>query len=96
MSEHECVIGELYDYDNTRLVTTNELLQEIKDRILQCKYMNDLYKEYTMIDINIRPNYTLKDYCDRRKSTNLTRFEFCPYCGKKIDWKKIKEENKDE
>ena len=37
--------------------------------------------------------YSFKDYCDRRKSTNLARFKFCPYCGKKIDWKKIKEEN---
>ena len=36
--------------------------------------------------------YSFKDYCDKRKSTNLTRFEFCPYCGKKIDWKKIKSE----
>lgn len=26
-----------------------------------------------------------------RKSTNLTRFDFCPYCGKKIDWKEIRE-----
>ncbi len=40
--------------------------------------------------------YTLKDYADRRKSTNLRRFEFCPICGKKIDWKKIKKEKEDE
>ena len=33
--------------------------------------------------------YTLKDYSDRRKSTNITRFDYCPYCGEKIDWNKI-------
>ena len=71
MSEHECVIGMLYDFDDTDLVTLNELLEEIDFQ--WC-------------------SYTLKDYADRRKSTNLTRFEFCPYCGKKIDWKKIKSE----
>ena len=35
--------------------------------------------------------YKLADYADRRKSTDLTRFTYCPYCGKKIDWKKIRE-----
>ena len=34
--------------------------------------------------------YTLMDYCDKRKSTDLTRFNYCPLCGKKIDWKAIK------
>lgn len=36
--------------------------------------------------------YTINDYADRRKSTNLTRFNYCPYCGEKINWKCIKEE----
>ena len=92
MSEHECIIGLLNDYDNTKLVTTNELLQEIKDDVSVCNYLSLLYKEYGIIDKEIKSTYTLKDYCDKRKSTNLTRFEFCPYCGKKIDWKKIKNE----
>ena len=35
--------------------------------------------------------YTLEDYADRRKSTNITRFEYCPCCGEKINWKSIKE-----
>ena len=34
--------------------------------------------------------WNLSDYCDKRKSTDLTRFNFCPICGKKIDWKAIK------
>ena len=72
MSEHECIIGMYYDYNNTSLVTVNELKKII---------------------IDWPAFYSFNDYCDKRKSTNLTRFEFCPYCGKKIDWKKIKEEN---
>ena len=72
MSEHECIIGEYYDYGNTCLVTANEL-----------KILTEEWHGF----------YSFKDYCDRRKSTNLERFEFCPYCGKKIDWKKIKKED---
>lgn len=34
--------------------------------------------------------YTLADYADRRKSTDLHRFKYCPYCGKKIDWAGIR------
>lgn len=88
MSEHECIIGLLRDsYESESLVTLQELLEYINWHI---KLYEDTKDEIYWT--NIKP-YTLKDYCDRRKkSTNLTRFEFCPYCGKKIDWKKIKNE----
>ena len=36
--------------------------------------------------------YTLLDYTDKRKSTNLVRFDYCPYCGHRINWKEIREE----
>lgn len=42
--------------------------------------------------------FTAKQYCDFRYSTNLTRFFFDPYTGKRIDWKEIYNylvENKD-
>ena len=48
------------------------------NRLISFKELNELY-EGTI--------YNLKDYYDRRKSTNLTRFNFCPMCGKKIIWK---------
>ncbi len=91
MSEHECIIGMLsYSYDDTRLVTVNELLKNIQTDYNHYDYLCNLYVQYNL-DKPKTP-YTLKDYADRRKSTNLTRFEFCPYCGKKIDWKRIKNE----
>lgn len=93
MSVHECVIGMYYDYNNAKLVTVNELLEEIHDDLSSYNYISVLFNTYGITNKKIKPPYTLKDYCDKRKSTNLTRFEFCPYCGKKIDWKKIKEEN---
>ena len=35
-------------------------------------------------------DYEIDDFCDRRKSTNLTRFNYDPYTGEKIDWKEVK------
>jgi len=92
MSEHECIIGLLHDsYLNE--ITLSDLKRHILTRKEMNEYIIETYrcKKHPMIV----PEWGLKDYADRRKSTNLTRFEFCPYCGKKIDWKKIKNEEKE-
>lgn len=34
--------------------------------------------------------YRLADYLDKRKSTNLLHFNFCPVCGKEIDYKLLR------
>lgn len=92
MANHECVIGLVRRNDDSELVTVEELKEHIAKRIEYNRYLTEAglshchwlrYKEWS-----------LKDYCDRRKSTDLTRFDFCPMCGKKIDWKRIKEETK--
>ena len=36
--------------------------------------------------------YSMKQYLDWRYNTNLVRFVYCPYCGKKIDWKELKKQ----
>lgn len=89
MSEHECIIGVYYDYEDTDIVTLSELQEKIKF----CISMDEYCKSNGWP--THRAVYTLNDYCDGRKSTNLTRFEHCPHCGKKIDWKKIKSEGKE-
>ena len=43
--------------------------------------------------INEDSYYQLDDYYDRRKTTNLTRFNFDPYTGEKINWNHFKHEN---
>jgi hypothetical protein len=80
MKEHECIIGH---YDE-RLLTLKDLLEIVGWHMLVLAD-GEVWKDFKF--------YTLKDYCDMRKSTDLSRFKFCPYCGKKIDWKKIKREN---
>lgn len=67
----ECYIGMLFDYENTDLITREELEELIISGGL-C-------------------TYTREQYCDMDFDTNLVNFDFCPKCGKKIDWNAIKE-----
>ena len=77
----ECVIGIMHDYDNTDLITRKELEEKIKsNEIRKSRGDSEWYRKF----------YTRNDYCDKRISTNLTQFDYCPLCGKKIDWKAIK------
>ena len=78
----ECYIGIKHDYEDTRLAT----LKQLKDEIEWLQGRKESFAEY---GINNKI-YTLVDYCDKRKSTDLTQFNYCPFCGKKIDWKAIK------
>lgn len=71
------IIGEWLEYEDTRIVT----LEELKDAI-------DDYNKYRW---SHEKKCTLQDYANKRENTNFTRFEFCPMCGEKIDWKKIRE-----
>lgn len=75
---HECIVGMLHEYENTELVTIAELKKHIEKENRLPNYFN-------------KKPYQLSDYCDKRKSTDLTRFEYCPICGKNIGWKVIKE-----
>ena len=88
MNEHKCCIGILNDYDNTQMITADGLKQHIKEQEeLQKAFAKDtMWKGF---DLGIKV-WTLADYCDRRKNTDLTRFKHCPECGKKIDWKALK------
>ena len=39
--------------------------------------------------------YSMLDYTDLRKNTNLLHFYYCPYCGKEIPWNKYHKELKE-
>lgn len=87
MDNHECIIGLLLQTETSDLCTVSILRRHIEERReineFAIKYMPDL----------VSPEWTMKDYADRRKSTNLTHFTFCPTCGKKIDWKELREKD---
>lgn len=97
MTEHECIIGEYISYHN-ELVTLPLLLGQIQRR----KEINEsLEREASVYAQNGRhelsdemrkhknPEYSLADFCDRRKRTPLHHFNYCPICGRIIDWKSL-------
>lgn len=70
-------------------------LDELKNHIEDQKEFNRSLRAdpafRNCLDLYVKV-FTLKQYADRRRSTDLTRFSFCPDCGKRIDWKIIAEE----
>ena len=90
MIEHECAIGLLHHCEGAELATIESLEDHIKDNywhnemLRDDPYLRDAKELYCK-------EWSLKDYADFRKNTDLTRFRYCPDCGKAIDWKKIKE-----
>lgn len=76
LNQCDCLIGEWLDYEDTKLVTEQELLFNIE--------------ETNKIFTFKRAKVTVADYCDFRKSVNMIRFRYCPECGRKIDWKGIR------
>lgn len=89
---HECVIGLLYHSDYTELVTLAGLKRHIED---QKEFNRSLCADPLLHDQKrlYAKEYTLRQYADGRRSTDLTRFTFCPECGAKIDWPAIKQQS---
>ena len=86
-----CIIGLLHHFDYSELVTLDELKDHIEDNKEFNKTLNDdpLLRDCKELRAKI---WTIKQYADKRKNTDLTRFDYCPTCGQLIDWKKIREE----
>ena len=87
--EHECIIGLYYDVDIDRLTTFRGLkyLSSYNEEIRRATNLDPVYAKIYYDHCN---KYEFKDYFDKRKSVNMKRFEYCPMCGEKIDWKEMK------
>lgn len=86
---HECIIGLYYDYDGPSLITLNDLeyYRERDEEVEKIAKADPVYAS-----IYLRKTYDFADYFDKRKNVNMRRFEYCPTCGKKIEWKKLRSE----
>ena len=73
----ECWVGVRYDYENTDLVTLADLKEDIESH-------NGMVEFWQTHGFPATKEKKLDDY------TDLTRFNYCPLCGKKIDWKAIR------
>lgn len=92
MKDHQCIIGEWLNYEDAELITFNDLMSKVKENNNTFEYGLKTYGEHFMN--GLMKELKLKDYFDNRKNLNLNKFNYCPYCGQKINWKKLKEENK--
>lgn len=84
MAEHECVVGLL---NSTQLATVSRIKKHIVDQRNHNQYLRE---EGIIAPWIYHKVWTMKDYADRRKSTDLIRFGYCPECGEPIDWKAIR------
>ena len=89
MDDHECIIGLLHYIDYSDLVTMYELEQHIQDNIEQNEQLDRIpfLRNYPYL---YKKWLSMRDYADKRKKTNLKRFDYCPVCGKKINWTDIR------
>ena len=78
--EHECYIGIYHGYDSSDLITFNEIYEK--------EFLHYWNQEFGDLPEDAKENW--KKYFDFRYSTALSRFIYCPYCGKKINWKELK------
>ena len=79
MNTCDHIICFIYNYDSSDTATLEDLKAHVANN--RRSYEHFWTQKY----------YTLADYCDKRKSTDILRFEYCPMCGEKIDWKAIKD-----
>ena len=84
MDDHECIIGLLHYIDYSDLVTMYELEQHIQENIEQNEQLDRIpfLRNYPYL---YNKWLSMRDYADKRKHTDLTRFDYCPVCGKKIN-----------
>lgn len=70
----ECTIGIWNEYESYDLITYIELRDKVREYNEKCNLFNRVWHttEYK--------NKTMQDFLDKRKSTNLTHFNNCPYC----------------
>jgi hypothetical protein len=89
---HECFIGLLRHSGFSELATLKRLEEHIAENKSYNRYLRDdpLFRNCEELKAK---EWTLKQYGDKRINTDLTRFDFCPICGKKIDWKAIREKS---
>ena len=93
MSKCNCFIGEINGYEPMILELSN-FIEKIQS---ECNTSNHVAEFY-----NNNPNKKVKkklaspmDYLDRRKGYS-TLFNYCPYCGTKINWRQLKNELKNQ
>lgn len=78
------VDNDIWFVDGYTLKYFNRLKEEQNKEIDSKWYLKEKAKERIRKRI-----YSMEEYANPDIETDLTRFDFCPYCGQPIDWKRI-------
>jgi hypothetical protein len=89
MNNHNCYIGEWINYEDKELITFKDLLTKIQEYNETYEYALNNYGQDFVNGLMKKKN--IEDYFDGRKNTNIIKFNYCPVCGKEIQWKLMKE-----
>lgn len=86
MEKHSCIIGliRMSYADEHKLITEKELLDYISSYLSE----DEETRKFRRV-VSLPKPFDIQDYRNKRKKTNLKRFNYCPLCSKKIDWKMI-------
>lgn len=82
--DKDCIIGIWNEYESYDLITYNDLKEKVKEYNEHCDLFN---RTWNTTEYKKR---TIQDFLDKRKNTNLTHFNNCPFCGEKINWKELR------
>lgn len=93
MCEH--VIGIIYDYDDAISVTYDFIIKQYEENLNTALYFKNnprhdvcggLYLQGAMRRIETTKPSKMFD----KRNNMMKRFDFCPECGEKIDWKALR------
>lgn len=88
-NKHECYIGLWYYAEGAEMKTLREILEAIARHNAKFEWdetSKRIWEELGAV------RYSFNDLFDlRRNRLPLCRFNYCPVCGAKIDWKEIKQ-----
>lgn len=89
---HECVIGIWYYDEGAELYTVDDLKRLVKDFKERATRLREAvcFEEAEKYDAIANAYFDNQEDTDF-KDTYFEHFDYCPYCGKKIDWKGLRE-----
>lgn len=90
--EHECIIGEYYSENFSQVhVTEKELLEHYEYDVKSTRRFNEYVvgKDFGSGFLKVTIPWD-KMFDGRCTSSPLLKYYYCPRCGKKIDWGRIK------
>ena len=100
---HDCIIGMIYDYENTRLVTYDDLVKEYESDVASAEAWgrelmvnSDRYsRQYFYLMAIEEVKFSRLDRMTDKRNGAMRRFDYCPDCGAAIGWKALRQSAKE-